>query len=405
MNKFEPMISRQEAFDIIDGILSNRQMPSESIPTRAALGRVLAKDQFSQLELPPFDKSAMDGYAIMHNDSSEKFRILETVAAGSVGEQELEVGTCVQVMTGAPVPANAGKVIKIEDTEEVDGCIKITNKDANYNICKKAEDITIGQKIIETSTTISAIEIANLIACGIQQVDVFKRIRLAILSTGDEIVDDPEQIRLGKIMNSNGPMLAALAKESGFETVIERSLPDDLDATLAGIQDAIAAADVVILSGGVSVGEFDFVLESLDQAGLKTHFSRVAVQPGKPTVFASTSDTLVFGLPGNPVSVFLMFHIFVRRAMAKILGQSSDLKELTVKLEKEYRRRKTERLLHAPCFLTPRATVMPIEYHGSAHLAALMKADGIFVVPVGTSKISAGEEVVYTPIPKSCSLQ
>ncbi|MBW1873268.1 MAG: molybdopterin molybdotransferase MoeA, partial [Deltaproteobacteria bacterium] len=222
--------------------------------------------------------------------------------------------------------------------------------------------------------------------------------RIAVLSTGDEIVDSPDQLGPGKIMNSNGPMLAGLAHESGLKLISQDRVPDTWDATVAAIENAMDQANLVVLSGGVSVGEYDFVLKAMSAAGLTVHFSRVAILPGKPTVFASREDTFVFGLPGNPVSVFIMFHLFVRRAVALLSGSTPGLRDFPVRLAADFKRRKIERLQHVPCRINQAGECEPVDYHGSAHLAAIMRADGFFLVAVGTAELKAGQQVTFIPM-------
>ena len=172
--------------------------------------------------------------------------------------------------------------------------------------------------ILRAGSRLGPLEIANLISCGIMEIEVFRPIRLAVISTGDEIVDDPRELGPGKIMNINGPMLAMLGRRLCMEIVMEKSIPDRREATVEAISAAVACADLVLLSGGVSVGDSDFVGAALGDAGLRVHFSAVAVKPGRPLCFATGKGAAVFGLPGNPVSVYVMFHLFVLRGSADV---------------------------------------------------------------------------------------
>lgn len=224
---------------------------------------------------------------------------------------------------------------------------------------------------------------------------VWPPVRLAVLSTGDEIADDPADLAPGRIMNANGPMLAHLAADHGLRVVVERTVPDDVEQTVSALREALAAADIVAISGGVSVGDLDCVLEAFSRVGLKVHFSRIAVKPGKPTVFATGGGKVVFGLPGNPVSVCVMFHLFVLRATRLLCGIPPRLREIRLPLASDLRRREADRLGFAPARLTETGAVEPLEYHGSAHLLALSRADGFFSVPAGVSELSAGEQVAF----------
>lgn len=398
MRKHDPMIPLEEALRILDEALADVRLPTERVPVRSALGRVLTADQLSRLDLPPFDKSAMDGYAILPDDEREEYRLLETVAAGQVGTTELAPGCAVKVMTGAPVPSGAGRVIMVEHAEEHGDAIRVTRPSGSANICWTAEDIKTGDLIMTAGTPLASWDLANLVSCGITDVEVARRARMAIISTGGEIVDDPELLTRGKIMNANGPLLTGLAAEHGIEVAGERGVSDDRAAIASAIDAAFSRADIVVLSGGVSAGDFDFVIEALGDVGLPVHFSRVAVKPGKPMTFASTRGRMAFGLPGNPVSVYLTFHLFVLRAVALISGASPNPRVFSLAISEDFERRKVERTEYVPGRLTREGRVRPLEYHGSAHLTALTRADGFFVVPAGVAELAAGEQVDFAPI-------
>ena len=399
MNRFEPVISLEEAFDIVDKTMAHAKPVGETVSVRAAMGRVVIADQRSRLDLPPFDKSAMDGYAVPANDEHDEYKVLEVVPAGHVGKQALRPGAAIKVMTGAAVPAGTGRVIILEHAEERGNRMRVTKRDGAANICRQGEDVRAGDVVLAGSTALGPIEIANLVSCGITEIGVAKRPRVTVLSTGDEIVDSPDAITPGKIMNSNGPMLAALAEQHGMEIVTEQSIPDDRKATESAILRAVRDSDITLLSGGVSVGEFDFVLGGLASAGLKVHFSRIAVQPGKPTVYATTSDgRAVFGLPGNPVSVFVMFHLFVLRAADRMVGKHPERREFLLPLGTEVKRRKADRIAFLPAKITKEGAVETVAFHGSAHLMALMSADGFLQIPIGVSEIAKGEVVSFLPM-------
>ena len=400
MNDFRRMIPIDEALGIVDAALGCTAPVGERIPARQTRGRVLLADQKSRVDLPAFDKSAMDGYAVLPDDERDHYRLLETIVAGHVGQAALVPGTAVKVMTGAAVPEGSARVIMVEDAEEHADLVTVRKHRRASNICKRGEDVRAGDVVLTAGTVLGSVEIANMIACGITEVEVARRVRAAVISTGDEIVDCFDLLAPGKIMNSNGPMLAGLAGEFGMAVVSEETVSDDKDATEKAMREAIERSDIVMLSGGVSVGEFDFVLDAFADVGLKVHFSRLAVKPGKPTVFATAPDKAVFGLPGNPVSVFLMFHLFVLRAAALMTGRTPNTREFRLRLATELKRRGTDRQSFVPARLTRNGDVEPVSYHGSAHLAALMRADGFLIVPVGVSELAAGDEVGFVPIPR-----
>jgi len=398
------MIALERAFEIVDETLADARVVGQTIPVRSAHGRVLLKDQVSRLDLPPFDKSAMDGYAVLADDVRDEYRLLETVVAGRTGTARLAPGCTVKVMTGAAVPPGTARVIKVENTREDQGVIRVHQHDSASNVCRKAEDVRRGQTILTAGATLGAVEIAHLIACGITEVEVARRVRIAIISTGDELVDSPARLTPGKIMNSNGPLLDGLSRELGLDVVSEACLPDDRDATVEAIRAGLELADVVALSGGVSAGDLDYVGEALADAGLCVHFSRLAVKPGLPMTYASRGGKAVLGLPGNPVTAYLMFSIFVPRVAALLAGVHPRAVERRLRLGFDVQRLKTQRVEYVPCRLSREALVEPFEYHGPAHLAALVEADGFLVVPAGTARLAQGDEVKFVSINKARSL-
>jgi molybdopterin molybdotransferase len=387
------MIPLSEAFATIDRVLCDAALPVETIAVHDALGRTVVADQASRLELPPFDKSAMDGYAVLADDERESYRLLELVPAGGVPTMPLEPGTATKVMTGAPVPEGTGKVIMIEQTSFLDGAVHVHRHGGRDNVCLRGEDVRVGDVILPAPAVLDAAGIGNLIACGITQVEVAVRPRVCILATGEEIVDAPEELAPGKIMNSNGPMLEALCRQHGMDVVGAAIVPDEHAATVAAIRDAVGKADLVLISGGVSVGDFDFVCQALENVGLRVQFNRVAVKPGKPVTFAAGPGSVVFGLPGNPVSVYMAFHVFVLRAVALLAGGAPSPRGVALPLAEGYKRRRPGRTAYVPCRLSPDGEVCPVAYHGSAHLLALLHADGFFVVPEDAEQLRAGQRV------------
>ena len=392
------MILLSEALGIVEQKLADITLPIETVPVRQAYGRIIVEDQTACFDLPAFNKSAMDGYAIPDGDKRQEYRLIETVPAGKTPTKKLEPGTAIKVMTGAPVPEGAGQVIMVEQTRETDGKVSIISHSEETHICRKGEDINRGNLVLKAPAVLGPLEIASLISVGITEIKVTKTVRIAILSTGNEIVDSPENIIPGKIMNSNGPMLEALCRKYSLEVTANTIVKDDRNATVSAIRTALNNSNIVVLSGGVSVGDYDYVAEAINLAGLDLHFNRIAVKPGKPMTFASSNNKAVFGLPGNPVAVFMMFHLFVLYASRVMAGIKSKARYVTLPLANDFRRCKTERMAFLPCNLTSDGSLKPVEYHGTAHLLALRDCDGFFAVPIGETYIHAGQEVSFLSI-------
>jgi molybdopterin molybdotransferase len=387
-----------QAFSIVDGAMTGCLVSTEELPVPQAVGRTLAEDQISRLDLPPFDKSAMDGYALP-TDAAGSFRILETVAAGNVPTAALLPGTTLKVMTGAPVPTGTRRVVKIEDVRVESDRIEVARRDPDSNICLRGEDVRAGDVIMRAGTVLSPLDIASLISCGVTGVQVYRRVRVAVFSTGDEIVDDPAMLAPGKIINSNGPMLAALARQFAMEVVAERTLRDEPELTRRALLEALPGVDIALLTGGVSVGDFDFVTDALPAAGLRVHFTQVSVKPGRPITFATAPGKAIFGLPGNPVSAYLMFHLFVLRAAARLTGAPAPGREVSLTMGFDFSRHKTDRTEYVPCRIGEDGCVEQLEFHGSAHLSALTRADGFFIAPAGCAKIASGQSVRVLILP------
>lgn len=394
------MISLDKALTIVEQVVHKVRLPSESIPVNQALGRIVTENVVSRLDLPPFDKAAMDGYAVSANDERNEYQLIDTVPAGKVTIHKLTPGKTIKIMTGAPLPENTAKVIRLEYTSENNGIINIHTVEKYQNICPRGEDMRCGDLIIKVGTLIGPLEIANLIACGITEIKVIPCPRISIISTGDELIDDFKQYKASKIMNSNGPMLTNLFQMHHFNVVNNLSIPDNKESTILVIKEALRTADIVVLSGGVSVGEYDFVESSFKELGLKLHFNKIAVKPGKPMTFASSENKILFGLPGNPVSVYLMFHLFVLHAVSLITETKTKIKYSKYILGENFKRSSAKRTEYRPCKIDIDDTLKLVNYNGSAHLSALLQSDGFFVVPQGITELKAGNKVDFLPLIK-----
>ena len=386
------MIAFEEALNIV--LLSAKPLNSESVSLNLSLNRVLAGDVFSDMDMPPFNRSAVDGYACCKADLGSALTVIELIKAGKVPEKTVGEGQCSKIMTGAMVPDGADTVIMIEETDEVsEGTIRFTGQRAPANISYKAEDIRKGDKVLEAGTLIHPGQIAVLAAVGCTMPLVYKRPVVAVLSTGDELVEpdlipDPSQIR-----NSNAAQLTAQITAMNAIPKYFGIVADDEEQTRSAIEQAFAEADVVLLTGGVSMGDFDFIPGILQEQGVEILFNRMAVQPGKPTVFGHRDDKYVFGLPGNPVSSFVQFEMLVKPFFYALSGHTYRPVQFKLPLAVDYSRRNNQRLAFVPVTFLRSEGVTPIEYHGSAHIHAYVAADGIMRVPLGVSHFKKGDLV------------
>lgn len=390
MKKEDKMILPEEA----QKIMSRYGNPSriEEMALIGSLGRVLGEDIYSEIEMPPFDKSAMDGYAVNSKDKSERYKIIETIPAGKFPEKKLEPGQCSKIMTGAPLPEGADRVIKVEVTEEKQGYMCLTGDDPVFNVCFQGEDINIGDRILEKGKVIRAQEIGAAASLGFDKVKVYKKVKTGLIMTGTEIKDPGGSLLPGQIYNSNGYSLSAQLVNSGVEVAERIIVSDDRSLLKKSFEKMIKSMDLTIISGGVSMGEFDFVPELLKELGVNVHFNKVAIQPGKPTLFGTKGEKVVFGLPGNPVSTFVIFEILVKPVLMRMAGSTYSPMIVKGELKEGFKRRKTERDLYIPVFYDS-GVVRLIEYHGSAHFISLLKANGLMKIGRGIKEIPEGETV------------
>ena len=386
------MITREEALAIVVG--SATRLGAERVTLDHALGRVLAADVNSDIDMPPFDKSAMDGYAIRRKDISEELEVVETIPAGSVPRDRVGPGKCAKIMTGAMIPQGADCVIMKEYVEITDrGKIRFVGNDTATNICYKAEDTSVGDTVLRSGEWLMAQHVAILASLGCMDPTVAKQPRVGIVATGDELVEPCEKPGASQIRNSNSYQLQAQVTAAGAAPHyfgIARDTESDIDSLL---RRAMAESDVVLVSGGVSVGDYDLVPAILKRNGVRMLFESIAMKPGKPTHFGVSDEAFCFGLPGNPVSTFVVFELLVKPFLLKLMGHDHRPANVIMPLEEAIEKRRTSREAWYPVVLTPGGSVKPIEYHGSAHARALPHADGIVCVPCGVKKLDAGTRV------------
>ncbi len=384
------MIHPDEALALIRAF--KRTPPCEEIDVSAALGRIAPRQTVSSLDQPPFDKSAMDGWAWRCDDASELpaagLRIRGTIAAGRAETRELPVGECDRIMTGAPIPPGANRVQRVEWSLERDGFASFTKPETETNIIRKAENSPAGSVVLETKL-LCAQDIAILAADGRMRISVAAKPRVHVFSTGAELADGGRPLERAMIYDSNRPQI--IAQLQGMPcTVSDRGiLPDDLGKTEAAIQASIGSCDIAIFSGGVSMGDFDFVPAALKKCGVAELFHGVAMKPGKPTFFGKSETTFVFGLPGNPVSVFVNTELFVKPLVAALSGIDYRPRIVPCPLSETISRRNAERVEFLPVKFCDDG-VRAVVYGGSSALQSLAGADGFIRLEVGQKSLDKG---------------
>ncbi|WP_128378728.1 gephyrin-like molybdotransferase Glp [Streptomyces cavernae] len=395
------MTGLEEARETI--LSSVSPLGAEVVAVPDVVGRVLASDQFSPWDLPMWDNSAMDGYAVRAADCQERsvLPVRGFLPAGKPAVDALEPGQADRILTGAPLPAGADAVVPFELTEAVpDGVRLLVRPAVGDHVRKRGGDLRAGQAVLTEGRVLGPAEVAVLAATGRSTVPVVRRPRVAVLSTGDELLVPGEPLRDGRIHDSNGPALAAAALRTGVvPTVlpIARDHPDDLRRSLeTGLR-----ADVLVTSAGVSAGDRDLVREVLGDLGAKEAFWQVDIQPGRPMAFATNDTCRVFALPGNPVAALLTFEVFVRPALRRMLGHRRPVEPLLrARLEEDVRPR-ANRVTLRRVRLERTADGLVATSAGrqaTGFVTTLARADGIAFIPRGEDVLTAGTRVDVQPL-------
>jgi molybdopterin molybdotransferase len=382
-----------------------RGLPAESVALGQALERTLARDVKAPENIPPFTKATMDGYAVRAADTKRsgqgvgaavELEVLEDLPAGRISRKTVGPGQTVRIMTGAPMPRGADAVVMVEDTQKLAKRVLIGRQvRPGDNIGLAGEDLKKGETALGRGVRIGPAEIGMLAAAGVTRVPVTRRPKVAVIATGDEIVEPGERKRPGQIRNSNGPALTALSRAAGADAAY-LGIARDKNASLAARLAKAGRADVLVLSGGVSVGDYDLVKAELEAAGVKPAFWQVRIKPGKPMFFGVRGRQLVFGLPGNPTSAMVTFHLFVRPALDRLLGRAvAGLETATAVLE-EAIALKPGRMQFLRGRLVGRGPVLrvaPYEDQRSGVLRSMVHGRVLIAVPADTARVERGGEV------------
>jgi len=324
------MISVAEAHKIIDEHIT--RLARERVSINDTEGRVLAEEIIASFPQPRFDNSAMDGFAVRASDTkgaSKKspidLKMVGVVSAGSPGDVVVGRGQCAQCMTGAPIPQGADAIVIVEDSSGYESGPEVqmyTEVQEGQHIRREGEEIQLRDLLINDGTCITTAEIGTMATFGYKDIQVYRKPKLALFATGDELIEPGNDLLPGQIYNSNLYVFEDLAKRAGAEVVLKNVIKDDKDSLKTFLADAFDSCDMVISSGGVSMGKFDYVRDVIMELGVKEHFWKVAQKPGRPLFFGSNSTALIFGLPGNPVSAFIGFMEYVWPVLESMTGQS-----------------------------------------------------------------------------------
>jgi molybdopterin molybdotransferase len=376
----------------------------EKVGLLDALGRVLAEDIVAERDNPPWDNSAMDGFAVRHEDIKQAhavttptmLTVIEDVPAGKFPAKSVGKGEAIRIMTGAPIPKGADTVLKVEDTENTTTSVKVFKEEQKgANIRLQGEDVRKGECIIPKGKAIRPAEAGMLAILAKSFIFVYQRPRVAILSTGDELADLDERFSEEKIVNSNSYGIAAQVREAGGLPIllgIAKDKPDDLKAKIRqGLN-----ADFLVLSGGVSMGDYDFTKPVFQELGGEMNFWKLAIRPGQPVAFGKIGKTLAFGLPGNPVSSMITFEQLVRPAMLKMCGSTVLARPVVQAILQEKFSKRPERRHFLRGILWMEKGMLMVRTtgnQGSGILTSMVKANGLIDIPIEVEKLKPGDVV------------
>jgi molybdopterin molybdotransferase len=377
-----------------------RPLEADDVSLDRALGRVLAEDVTSAIPVPPFDSSAMDGYAVAAGPAAE-LEVVDESRAGHPAAASVSSGTAVRISTGAAVPEGADAVVPVERSEPLarpapNGRVRVPATAVGDNVRYAGEDVRAGEVVLRTGAVLGPAELGVAASVGRPSLRCTRRPRVALLVTGDELTQPGERLRPGAIYSSNRFALAGQIEHTGAELALAETVPDTADGTRQALAQALeSAADVVIISGGVSVGPHDHVKAALRELSVEERFWGVRLRPGKPTWFGVRDRTLAYGLPGNPVSAMVTFQLFVRPALAAMQGANRSAHRAEAVLDgsvpRNPRREEAVRVRLRPDHDGWHAT--PTGEQGSHMLTSMLGADAFAFIAPGDGEVPAGERV------------
>ncbi|MGI8594116.1 MAG: molybdopterin molybdotransferase MoeA [Solirubrobacteraceae bacterium] len=373
-----------------------RRLEAEAVSLERALGRALAQDVVAAGDVPPYAGSAMDGFAILAGPAGRHLAIVAESSAGHPADAAVAEGLAIRISTGAAVPDGATAVVRVEDTSEADGQVAVhAATEPGQNLREAGEDVRAGTTVLRAGAELGPAELGVAAGAGVAALLCVRRPRVAVLATGDELVAPGQPLRHGQLHDSNALTLDALATRAGADVVVRGAVADHPAATAEALDGALTAADVVVVSGGVSVGPHDHVKPALAELGVRESFWRVALQPGKPTWFGTRADRLVFGLPGNPVSAMVTFLLFARPALRALQGLNPlPAREPATLARPARRRHDREQALRVRLEPSPEGLrAVTTGSQGSHILTSMLGADALAFVPPGEGDLAVGDAV------------
>ncbi|MGE5355894.1 MAG: molybdopterin molybdotransferase MoeA [Deltaproteobacteria bacterium] len=370
----------------------------EPVSIFESVGRILAEDLIASFDMPPFNKSMVDGYACLRNDIRSKLILRGVIAAGDKKMSPVEKGICYKIMTGAPVPEGTEMVVMVEDAVESANKVEFINPGTSSNIALQGEDFRKGDLILPKGTLLKPFHCGIIATLGIDEIKVFSMAKVGIMVTGDEIVEPGGKLENGQIFNANAAQIINYCRSINCVPRYYGIIPDTLQDTSIALEKGISENDALIITGGVSMGDYDYVSEAIKKSGLEVLFESIAAQPGRPLIFAKYSDKFCFGMPGNPVSGLVLFETIVKPLLMQIMGFNGQKSNIGFKLSESITRKKAQRKSFYPVKLINPEEVEPIKYNGSAHINSYSEAFGILSLEIGEFEKKKGEIVYVRPV-------
>ncbi len=391
MGKFE------EILEIINTLPTDFNI--EEIELQHAFNRILQEDIFADANMPPFHKSAMDGFACHLEDIGNELEVLEVIQAGMIATKKVGKNQCSKIMTGAPVPDGCDCVFKVEESEKIgENHILCTNPGTHKNICYLGEDYKKGELLIKKGTIINVSQMAVLAGVGKIKIKVSALPKISLIATGSELVEPNEKPENGKIRNSNASQVISQLQKMNIGVKYIGLAKDDFESLTQLFTKTFETSDYVIFTGGASVGEFDFIPEILKGQGFNVLWDRTGIKPGNPMTFSQKGKKYCFGLSGNPVSSLVQFEMIAKPAIYKLLGANYQPFRIKAPLEFDFKQRNADRLILKPVIINESGLIEAIPFNGSAHINALVFANALMEIQTGQTEIMRGELVYVRPL-------
>ncbi len=371
----------------------------ESVALQDSLNRILQQDIVADIDMPPFDKSAVDGYACRMEDLENELAIIGIIPAGVLFPGNIGAGQCAKIMTGAVLPDGADSVFMIEDAELINETTVKCNKPLiKRNICYKGEDYKTGVTLIKKGTIINTSHIAVMVSAGYTKIRVSKKPSIGLLTTGSELVEPNKKPPKGKIRNSNTIQILIQLEKMGLSAKYYGICKDDFQSIQSIFKKIIKENDIIIITGGASVGDFDFIPEILKVENFQILWDRTGLKPGNPMSFAMKKNKFSFGLSGNPVSSLIQFDLIVKPTLYRILGANFYPQRIKTSMGTNIKLGKNSRIRIQPVVINSEGVVEGIPFNGSAHINALTKANALLEIPNDVYEIKKGDSVYVRPL-------